>query len=69
MHARFEEYLARLLFAIPLPQRLYPVTMEIHLLPQEHAAMPSIKLSLPGHSELPPVDDEAITTLLEKLSV
>ena len=64
MYARFEEYLARLLFSIPLPLRLYPVTMEIHLVPKVDVSTPPIKLSLPGRSELPPVDDQAVTTLL-----
>ena len=73
MHGRFEQYVARMLFSIPLPSRLHPVTLELHLPGRTVGAHNSttehdtISLSLPGRSELPPIDLTALEILFRKL--
>ena len=77
MFDRFEAYVAKLLFSVPLPSRIYAVTAHLHLPRLDRDEVSSLqqsdhevlKLSLPGWSELPPVNDEAIQCLFSHLSM
>lgn len=72
MFGRFEEYLARLLFEVPLPMRMYAVTLQLQLpsltqtCGEEEEEI--LYLSLPGRSELPSVNEQAIKELFNCLS-
>ena len=84
MHCKFEEYVSRVIFGIPLPERSFPKKMRIHLPPiqppkavdpnfkdfekREHPPM-VIELNFPSCEQLPAVNPETITDLFKSLDV
>ena len=73
MFGRFESYVAKVLFSIPLPSRQNPITLNLHLpkldVSREKEETEILTLSLPGSGEMPKVNNEAISCLFNCLGI
>jgi len=69
MFARFEEYIARLLFEVPMPAREFPTPVKLYLPRTETLSEQVLQFQQPQHDKLPYVNPETIKTLFKVLSV
>jgi hypothetical protein len=67
MYTNFEEYIARLLFEVPMPSRNQKVKVKLFLPATENLPEEVLELTTPFHSELPQCNPEHIETLLLSL--